>query len=370
MMTTGKGTYYADYLGLDRLLTIQSPKSAATDRPAHDEMLFIIVHQVYELWFKQVLHELDRVQAIFGGPRVDDRRLAVAAHSLNRIVEVLKSAVRQIDLLETMTPLDFLDFRNLLFPASGFQSAQFRMIEARLGLLREARLQHDDKGFDMRLEPEDRRRVAEAEAMPALLGQIETWLARTPFMETAGWTFRQAYRKAVAGMIEADADYVRRNEALGPEQRQAQAAALTAELARFEALFDEAANESEAAEGWHMSRGAVHAALLINLYRDEPALQIPYRVLSLLMDIDETMTTWRFRHTQMVERMIGMKPGTGGSSGHAYLRRTTDRHRVFSDLFALSTFFIPERARPPLPDAVRQLMSLHYSQAVEGVGRA
>ncbi len=116
------GAYYADYLKLGELLSAQAPESARQGRPAHDEMLFIIVHQAYELWFKQILHELDRIQADFGGDVVEDEYLGRIVHGLDRINEILKLLIQQLEVLETMTPLDFLDFRDFLFPASGFQS--------------------------------------------------------------------------------------------------------------------------------------------------------------------------------------------------------------------------------------------------------
>ena len=133
-MGDGKTVYYGDYLQLDRLLSCQNLESDRVGRHAHDEMIFITVHQTYELWFKQILYELDAVQAAFSRPVLDDRAMTPVIGSLERIREIVRLLVRQIDVLETMTPLDFLDFRDLLHPASGFQSWQFRLIEMRLGL--------------------------------------------------------------------------------------------------------------------------------------------------------------------------------------------------------------------------------------------
>src|SRR5215831_9928643 len=167
--------YYADYLKLDQLLTAQQPESARRGRPAHDEMLFIIVHQAYELWFKQILNELDRIQVDFGGDVVEDEYLGRIVHGLDRIVEILKLLIQQLEVLETMTPLDFLDFRDFLFPASGFQSGQFRLIEIRLGLARGARSQYAGKPFDDTLTEADRSRVASAERGPKLIDQLDRW---------------------------------------------------------------------------------------------------------------------------------------------------------------------------------------------------
>ncbi|MEJ8572619.1 tryptophan 2,3-dioxygenase family protein [Microbaculum marinum] len=353
---------YAGYLQLETLLASQKPVSAAVGRPAHDEHLFIIVHQVYELWFKQVLYELDRVEAIFAGPWVEDRDVAAAAAGLARVVEILKLGVRQIDLLETMTPLDFLDFRDLLFTGSGFQSLQFREIEVRLGLKRENRLRFDDQPFEHRLIEPEQTRIRDVEARPSLFDMVEAWLGRVPFLETAGWQFQEAYRSAVTAGVREEIARISDNPTLGDRQREGQVAALEEELGRFEALFSSSPKDrATPAPGWRMARGAVLAALFINLYRDEPALQVPFRFLSHIMDIDETLTTWRFRHAQMVERMIGRKVGTGGSSGHSYLNRTVEQHRIFSDLFALATFLMPRAARPDLPEALRRRMALAYA---------
>jgi tryptophan 2,3-dioxygenase len=352
---------YAGYLQLETLLNCQHPKSDEVGRPAHDELLFITVHQVYELWFKQVLYELDRVEGIFSGHWVEDRDVAAAASGLARIVEILRLGVRQIDLLETMTPLDFLDFRDLLFTGSGFQSLQFRELEVRLGLRREDRLRFDDQPFEHRLNEPEQQRIHEVERKPSLFDLVEAWLRRVPFLETAGWQFQEAYRSAVLAAVRRDIAQAGDNPTLGDAQRQSQVDALEEELARFESLFVKSPEErGTPAPGWRMGRGAVLAALFINLYRDEPALQVPFRFLSQIMDIDETLTTWRFRHAQMVERMIGRKLGTGGSSGHSYLNRTVEKHRIFGDLFALATFLMPRVARPELPEALRRRMALAY----------
>jgi len=352
---------YAEHLQLERLLTCQVRQSEKHGRPAHDEMLFIVVHQAYELWFKQILFELERVQAIFSGPEVDDRSLGQVVQALGRVVAIQKLLLQQLDVLETMTPLDFLDFRDLLFPASGFQSLQFRLLETALGLSRADRLKFDQRSFDERLAPEDRKRLGEAEAQPSLSDQIDAWLARTPFVSLPGYDFREVYRQAVTEMLESEAALVRGNPALGDTEKQAEIESLGAARARFDSIFDEARHRALREEGsWHLSWQALQAALFINLYRDEPALQLPFALLSRLMDIDETMTSWRYRHALLVQRMIGRKVGTGGSSGHEYLRRTAEQHRVFGDLFTLSTFFIPRSRLPALPEELREAMGYRY----------
>jgi tryptophan 2,3-dioxygenase len=151
--------YYRDYLQLDRILSAQQPRSAAAGTPAHDELLFIIVHQVYELWFKLALYELDDIIERFAQPYVPEHEVATAVFRLERIRKILELAVAQFELLETMTPLDFLEFRDLLHPASGFQSLQFRLLELRLGLDEEERVL---RSYAASLDERDRARIEQS----------------------------------------------------------------------------------------------------------------------------------------------------------------------------------------------------------------
>jgi tryptophan 2,3-dioxygenase len=349
--------YYGDYLKLARLLSSQEPESAKDGVEAHDEMLFIIVHQAYELWFRQILHELDRIERDFSAVPVSDDAVARIVHSLNRIHEILKLVVSQLDVLETMTPFDFLDFRDLLMPASGFQSLQFRMIETRLGLSPDVRVPFDDKAIEDRLSAADREALAAARNRPTVFFMLDSWLARTPFLDWGAKTFREAYRHAVEKHLSRDIDLVKADAGLPEEKRQRELKNLDRAIASFAAIFSPDAEDG----GWRLSAPAVQAALFITLYRDKPAVQQGFRLLAALMDIDETMTLWRYRHALMVERMIGVKIGTGGSSGGSYLRTTAERHRVFGDLFRLSTFLIPRAALPELPPDVQARMGLVYA---------
>jgi tryptophan 2,3-dioxygenase len=162
-------------------------------------MLFITVHQVYELWFKQVLHELARIESDFSANPVDDRSLGRIIHGLHRVHEVLKLLVHQLDVMETMTPLDFLDFRDLLYPASGFQSAQFREIEIRLGLGAGTRLTFDKAPFESKLSDADRERLRRAAERPSLLALLDRWLARTPFVDWGGTSFARRIARPWCG---------------------------------------------------------------------------------------------------------------------------------------------------------------------------
>jgi tryptophan 2,3-dioxygenase len=353
---------YAGHLQLERLLDCQHRRSERKGRPAHDEMLFIIVHQAYELWFKLILFELDRIETLFSGSRTDDRDMDLAVQGIGRIVAVQRLLIQQLDVLETMTPMDFLDFRDLLVPASGFQSLQFRLLETRLGLRPDDRVTFEGRPIDARLADADRTRLQAAAARPSLSDLVERWLERTPFLHGSDYVFSQVYRQAVEDMLDRDGALVRANPALTAAEIAAEERAIAASGERFAAIFDEARHRDLVAQGlWRLSWRALQAALFINLYRNEPVLQLPFRLLSGLMDIDENLTHWRYRHALMVQRMIGRKVGTGGSSGHDYLRQTAERHRIFGDLFALSTFFIPRSRLPELPAPMRQAMGYSYS---------
>jgi tryptophan 2,3-dioxygenase len=349
--------YYGDYLQVERLLSLQAPESAKHGTPVHDEMLFIIVHQAYELWFKQVLHEFDRVERDFSTNPVGDEAMAHIVHSLARIHEILKLLVAQLDVLETMTPADFLDFRNYLFPASGFQSLQFRLVETRLGLQESSRVQLDGEAVEKRLSVADRQKLAATRSGATILALLDIWLARTPFLDWGGESFRVAYREAVVRHLAADVETVKADTAIPAERREREISGLDKALEAFAAIFEPDMNR----DSWRLSPKAVQAALFITVYREMPAVQQPFRLLSLLMDIDETLTFWRYRHALMVERMIGRKIGTGGSSGHAYLRNTAERHRIFGDLFQLSTFLIPRSSLPELPAEVRRRLGFVYA---------
>jgi tryptophan 2,3-dioxygenase len=353
--------YYADYIQLDRLLDCQQLQSALHGRPAHDEMLFIIVHQASELWFKQILWELDAVLGIFRGSRVPEEQVGQAVLHFGRIVEIQRVLLQQVDVLETMTPLDFLDFRDVLIPASGIQSVQFRLFENKLGMRRSDRLSLHGAPYTSRFSEEDAARVEASEKEPSLFDLIEGWLERTPFLHFGDFEFWREYRRAVDSMLAADSASIRSNPTLTEDVKAIQLAGVEATAGRFADLFEKEAGEPVAGPGRHLSRRALQAALLINLYRDEPILHLPFRLLALLTDIERNFTTWRQRHAQMAMRMIGTRIGTGGTSGHEYLDRAAEHHRVFSDLSALASFFIPRSKLPRLPPEVRSRMGFRFN---------
>jgi tryptophan 2,3-dioxygenase len=350
---------YADYLKLDQILAAQAPWSGQGGQAAHDEMLFIIFHQTYELWFRQILFELDDVQKRFSSNVVDDRDMQPILARLERIVAIWRLLVRQLDVLETMAPQDFLDFREALGKASGLQSWQFRLIEIRLGLRRSERIVLPHGQFDEVLDEDHRARVARAEDEPSLYDQLDGWLSRTPFVDRGDYKFWEAYRTAVDQML--DAKVKEAEQALGGQALTAESDAIERSRRKFHLIFDEARHAKGQREGsWRMSWRSLQAALLITLYRQEPMLQMPARLLALVMDIDELLSLWRYRHALMVQRMMGMAVGTGGSTGYGYLMATLERHRIFTDLYGLATYLIPARALPPLPESMRSEMGYRY----------
>lgn len=353
---------YSEYLHLDRILDAQTPWSGHGAQPAHDEMLFIVFHQTYELWFRQILFELGDVQKRFAAAVVDDRDMQPILSRLERTVAIWRLLVRQLDVLETMAPRDFLDFRESLRTASGFQSWQFRLIETRLGLRRKDRIPVFHGQFDDGLAAARQSQIAGAESQPSLFEQIDGWLARTPFVDWGDYKFWEAYRAAVNQLL--DAKVAAAKQALGGEALAAELDAIERGRRKFHVIFDEQEHAKGLKEGlWRMSWRGLQAALLITLYPQEPILQMPARLLSLIMDTDELLSLWRYRHALIVQRMMGTAIGTGGSAGYGYLMSTLEKHRIFTDLYGLATYLIPSHALPPLPESIRSEMGYRYHGA-------
>ena len=252
---------YSRYLQLDGLLKLQTPLS---DGPEHDEMLFIITHQVYELWFKQMIHELEALQEAF-----DKNHLSDIFRCLKRVLSILKVLVAQMDILETMSPVSFNSFRARLEAASGFQSAQFRVVEFLLGARNPQVFAHYPDG------------LAERERLEKLLQQPSIWDSFLHFLQDNGYAI--------------------------PEEL----------LARD--LSQPVPSNGEVQQH------------LINIYRQNPLLS---QICELLIDFDEGLQEWRYRHIKMVERTIGTKQGTGGSPGAEYLMSTILKP-LFPDLWAI-----------------------------------
>ena len=237
-------------------------------------MLFIIVHQTYELWFKQIVHELDAVLLIMDVEFVADRELGRAVNLLTRITAIQKLLVDQISILESMTPLDFLDFRHLLTPSSGFQSAQFRSIENKLGLQKPSRLRYNAEPYEQSLDAAARSSALASEQAPSLFDLVERWLARTPFVRYRAFDFWAHYRDNVVKMLDQDRDTIEQKANLNDAAKTVQLAGLERIRESFETVFDSAKYDAARARGERrLGYDAFLGALMISLYRDEPILQ-------------------------------------------------------------------------------------------------
>ena len=253
MTATPAGMTYADYLKLDQLLSAQQPLSEL-----HDEMLFIVIHQTKELWMKELLHELRLAIEL-----VEADRFAEAYKAMARISRIQAVMTLSWDVLSTLTPVDYLKFRNVLGTSSGFQSEQFREIEFRLGLKDPNFINHYEDGS------------AERTALERALSEPSLREASHDALERAGFDLGDRSVEAIA-------------------------------------------------QAW------------LQVYRDEERWFDLYELAEKLVDIDDALASWRHKHVLTVERIIGNKPGTGGSAGAPYLRSTLDK-RVFPELWALRT---------------------------------
>lgn len=334
--------HYHDYLQLDKLLNIQIPESDKQNVSAHDEMLFIVIHQAYELWFKQLHHEVDSAIQLFSRPAINDNspELQTVVHRLNRSVTILKVLVHQIDIMETMTPMDFLDFRDMLRPASGFQSWQFKELEAKLGLKFVHR--HGKEYYTTHLRSEHVSLIKKAEDNHSLLELVNNWLERMPIFDAM---------KDWEGMEHEPTDDL---HPFWSAYKQQYSKSLAEAEKGNEEIFNKTFREVEKDSERTLSPKASRAALFIMLYRGYPMLHLPFELLNCLLDIDEQLSLWRHRHMNMVHRIIGTRIGTGGSSGKDYLKAAADKHYIFKEIAQLTSFLIERRRLPVLPLAIEK----------------
>ncbi|HRN36429.1 MAG TPA: tryptophan 2,3-dioxygenase family protein [Flavobacteriales bacterium] len=323
--------YYPDYLQLERLLSSQELESDKLGQHAHDEMLFIIIHQAYELWFKQLLYEVGSVIEIFEDGQIDDNagELNIAVHRMRRVNTIVDLLVKQLGILDTMTPLDFLDFRDMLRPASGFQSMQFKILEARLGLRMEDRF--GKQYYTSQLHPEHKAQIEALENKTTLVELVNAWLERMPFLDPRYWPGKEQFFDRLGALYVGSL-------VKGEEQN--------AEL--WKEIFVTGGGKRK------FSAKAARSGLFIMMYRDQPLFQQPFRFLDSLVELDNGMARWRARHVDMVHRMIGLRLGTGGSTGKGYLRGAMDHHYVFKELADLGSFLFERRKLPPLPAELRK----------------
>jgi len=265
-------------------------------------------------------------------------------------------------IMETMSPLDFIEFRKYLVPASGFQSLQFRLLENKLGVDADRRVKYNAQHYkEVFRKKEEQQAIVDSETMPSLLQLVEKWLERTPAMAPEGgsccW---QRYVWAVKTYLcdlRAEAEATCRTE---EAMKQAQAELDKTEKS-FETIINQELHRNLVEKGERrLSHQAMRGALMIYFYREQPRFSQPYQILTYLMDMDSLLTKWRYNHVMLVQRMLGSKQGTGGSSGYMYLRSTiSDRYKVFLDIFNLSTWLIPRAYIPPLSPVMVKTLSVH-----------
>ena len=357
-------TAYWDYIKVDQLLSLQSGLAASDEALSRDEVMFITVHQIDELWFKLILLELVSVRDLFAARQVPEQALASAVRGIRRIEVLLRHLASHFAVMETLTTRDYLGFRDKLNPASGFQSAQLREIEILLGLPDAERiaLGHEQSYMQaLRAQngapsPAYEKVAARLSDRPTLRDAIEEWLYRTPIqgslvgqpedMERVA-EFVAAYSAAHARSQSAALELAKTN-ALTP-----------GDVTRLEARY---ANETEAARSFlraddlpppeRARASRIRAALVfIESYRELPLLAWPREVIDGIVALEQAFVIFRQRHARMVERIIGRRTGTGGSTGVDYLDQTALRYRIFREVWAVRTLLVRQSELPPLENA-------------------
>ena len=351
---------YWDYLRLDQLLDLQGGLEGDDAQLQPDELHFIIVHQAFELWFKLVLRELRLARDHLAAPRLPEEKVPHVVHHLRRTNEILRLGRDQFRIMETLTPQDFLSFRDKLIPASGFQSFQMREIEILLGL--EERQRIDEVG----VKPMEAIRAL-AERSPAgelawkriqavreeqtLRNCLQAWLYRTPIQgsspeddqdEGAVKAFLEDYLAAMEHLDASRLGHFTRVPGAEEETTRNRLQANT-KMARSFLFAEDVAEGPERAR----VRRARAGLLFIESYRSLPLLAWPRVLVDTIVELEENLVLWRTRHARMVERVIGRRIGTGGSSGVDYLDATT-RYRIFTELWTVRTLLLPREALPEL----------------------
>jgi len=355
------GVSYGDYLQLDKILSAQEPQSRIQGCEVHDEHLFIVTHQAYELWFKQVIFEIDSIRSWFMKETMKETRMLEVIKRLQRVVMIIKLLVDQVLILETMTPLDFMDFRDYLSSASGFQSLQFRLLENKLGIKTEYRVKYNQANYQRVYEgkPEQLALLKDSEEEPSLSDLVQQWLERTPGLSDE-FNFPTRYEDTIKKMLEESMMQIKAEKNVAMKTHLL--TNYTKKKEQFDSIFDPAVHSALVKRGERrFSHKALLGALMISMYSEEPRFHQPHQLLMALMDIDSLITKWRYNHVMLVQRMLGSNQlGTGGSSGYQYLRSTlSERYKVFIDLFNMSTFLVPRHLIPPLTDKMKSTLRTH-----------
>ncbi len=361
----GSPTTYWDFIKIEQLLALQSgiAEHEAPGVEHNDEVMFIVIHQIDELWFKLAIRELVAIRDLFKGEHVPEQSLANAVRGLRRTVLLFGQAAQHFALMETLTTRDYLAFRDKLSPASGFQSAQLREIEILMGLESADRipLGHEDylralQNADGSESPASQRVRARLADLPTLRQAIHAWLHRTPIdgsvpsdpddderVRAVIERFLAAHAREVAGTRAKAMEF-----ALTEQDRERIGKRYEKEIAGARAYL--LADDLEGAdEPTRRRRSRIRAALLfIESYRELPLLSWPREVIDAIVALEQAFVIFRQRHARMVERVIGRRTGTGGSAGVDYLDQTALQYRVFRDVWAVRTLLLRQAALPEL----------------------
>lgn len=346
---------YWEYICVEELLSLQGGLDGDEGAMENDEVLFVTVHQIFELWFKLVLRELSTGRDLLRRPLAEED-LSGVVDGARRATVVLHHAVSHFEVVETLKTAGYLGFRDKLMPASGFQSAQMRQIEILMGLDQDDRIPLGTEGSYMQAlrahdggeSPALRRVQDQIDDGPTLKDALYDWLWRTPIdgcgpddpdADATLDGFIEAYSRAHSSEVD-------RSEGLALERTHSKEEA--AKLRARYAAERQALTDHLAADGDPRSRRIRAALLFILGHARQPLLAWPNALLEAITALEQAFIVFRQRHARMVERVIGRRTGTGGSSGVDYLDQTALRYRVFTDLWAARTYQIRLEAMPAL----------------------
>ena len=353
-MDTAKPTYYWDYIKVDSLLSLQGGLEQDDSNISTEEVLFVTVHQVFELWFKLILKDLTATRDLFKAEVLTNENMVEVVTRLERCATIFRAANQHWDVVETLPPREYLKFRGKLMPASGFQSAQVRQLEILLGLAEEDRIAFGAEGSHLAalrgkggVETEASRRVAaQMKDMPTLKDAVLGWLERTPI---GGADHHAGSHEEFIEQYLAT-----HNSELDANLKMAKAVASMADDdTRLDGLYDKERTSVKAFLKPDDERTArIRAAILfIETYAEEPLLAWPHRVLEGILELEQLFVIFRQRHARMVERIIGRRTGTGGTAGVDYLDQTALKYRIFPDLWTVRSLLINPNVAPSLSGA-------------------
>jgi len=345
--TPGSRMTYGNYLQLDELLSLQTGPEGHNPPPSNHEMHFIITHQAFELWFKQINCELEEALTLMNVPNVDEKNIPVVVRHLERCSEIFRLLASQWKVMETLSPQDFLAFRDRLGTSSGFESWQMRTLEMLLGLESEQRIggmdpmEHNKKlHSEGKLSDSVMQTIIRIANLPSLNEVLGRWLARTPVNGVSG--DENVLREFVEGHLQSMSEH---SESVIAHMVKIGHGEEKTIRPRIESGID-------GARDFLLPDGKVSperaGLLFIESYRELPLLSWPRRLIETVVELEQSMLLFRSHHARMVERMIGRRMGTGGSSGVDYLDMTL-KYRIFTDLWAVRTMLVK---REVLPDPI------------------